>query len=93
MLVFADYSEAAAPLIRVWVRSWTAQGWTPRLLFKSKPPVGAVKVTPWVVNFSHKSGPIRPKRYGAPGWQNSPLVRFPSTATEEDILNALPRVP
>lgn len=89
MKVFTDFDEKTAHLLRVWVRSWEKQGWTPRLIFqRSVDPGTSLKVTPQVINFSYRG---RTKRrticFGSPGWRKAPLVRFPDNVTEEQILS------
>jgi hypothetical protein len=96
MKVFADYEESEAPLLRVWVRSWTARGWEPRLL--SYPPTRFhpqmkpgtfLKVLPRVINFSFRpsrKGLPRVIGYGKRGWKTAALVRFPAGTTEDQVL-------
>lgn len=88
MKVFTDYSEETAHLLRVWFRSWSRRGWTPRLIFqKSVSPGRSVKVSPFIINFSFKGGnPLPIVQYKAPGWRRAALVRFPKGSTEDTVL-------
>lgn len=89
MKVFTDYSEDSAHMLRVWVRSWKNRGWTPRLVFSDSVKHGrSLKLTPFVINFSHRpGGKRRISDYGKRGWLLSPLVRFPAGSTEDTVLD------
>lgn len=82
--IVARYSEKELPLARVWLRSWRARGWRTGIRFKDG-------ISFRVINFSFRRRgapeklPI--KRYGARGWQDSPLVKFPAGSTEETVLS------
>ena len=75
-------------MLRVWVRSWKNRGWTPRLIFKgSVKPGRSLKLTPYVINFSHRRGPRRIVSHGNKGWREAALVLFPVGTTEDFILD------
>jgi hypothetical protein len=98
--VFAVFSESLAGLVKVWAQSWAARGWRPQLISErelealgspeaaAKARGGGLLADVRVINFSY---PARhtPKRravqHGRNGWLAAPLVRFPSSATEEDV--------
>jgi len=98
--VFAAYSEQRAPLVRVWMESWSSRGWTPQLL-SAKELVehgslrraveargGGVLADVLVINFSYptrRQPLLRAVRFGRAGWERAPLVRFPRGVTEEEI--------
>lgn len=75
-------------MLRVWVRSWKNRGWTPRLVFNGATKHGrSLKVTPYVINFSHRKGSCRIVQHGKQGWKEADLVRFPDGTTEDFVLN------
>lgn len=88
--VVARYSEADLPLARLWLRSWKAHGWTTGIRFNQG-------ISLRVINFSlpKRGAPAKlvPKKYGSPGWEKAPLVKFPSGVTEEQILNCGRSIP
>jgi hypothetical protein len=70
--------------------SWTRRGWGIRAVLNgaSIPRGKGVRVVdPTVINYAFKRGRARIKKYGAPGWDKAPLVKFPEAATEYTILN------
>ena len=76
--------------MRLWVLSWAARGWQPRVLLSDEDYDGLF-VTPDTINFSHKS--TRKRQYslhmatfGRDGWDTHSLVRFPDAQTDDDIL-------
>ena len=103
--VFIVYDEAHIDRLRIWARSWRANGWTPRILTRrdlgDKPTArkveqiikakgGGFLQSDSVINFSYVRGKSRPspvRTYGKRGWETADLVRFPSDATEDLILN------
>jgi len=75
--------------MRLWVLSWAARGWEPRILLKDETPKGFL-VSADTINFSQRP----PKRnqgmcianFGFPEWLTGALVSFPDAKTDEDIL-------
>ena len=90
-IVIGKYCEKDLPVARIWLRSWKNRGWKTRIGF------GNVDTSLRIINFSMrppKGAPrgvypvkFKAKRYGARGWQNAELVKFPPGSTEETILN------
>ena len=100
--VFAPFDESKVGILRLWVDSWAARGWSPRLLSpneirdaggSAKKAVArragnALLLDLGVINFSHNcSSRLRVVAAGRRGWKAATLVRFPAGATPDDILN------
>lgn len=90
--VFAFYDPADPhPLTRLWLRSWAARGWTPRLVLPSETGAGlsirqvanrrggGLVVNMGEMNFSRKPRTRRPSKreHGSPGWDAASTVVFP----------------
>lgn len=88
MTIFTVYSEAQAGILRLWAQSWKARGWTPKLVTRKKEKQGRFSYS-FVINFSQRPTrkPLRPVKFGARGWQDAPLVRFPETVTVQQVLD------
>lgn len=99
MNVFTVYSPDRAPSLRLWVRSWQTQGYTPRLVGarEAETPIkrvmrrrgGGIFVEPGVFNLGHRRGPVKVRKYGTRGWHKSKAVFFPTETPEEVILKCL----
>ena len=100
MKVFAVFAEPLAEIVKLWARSWAARGWTPQLLSHKEIEIhgspraaarargGGFLSTLLVLNFSYparRRPRVRTVKWGSPGWQTAPLVRFPPGVTEQDI--------
>lgn len=82
--VLARYREADLPLARLWLRSWKARGWRTGISFTQG-------ISFRTINFGlprrgSDPGKFKTKRFGARGWETAPLVCFPDSATEEQVL-------
>lgn len=81
--VLARFKEADLPLARLWLRSWKARGWRTGVSFTEG-------ISFRVINFGLPrrgfTGKFKTKNYGSPGWETAPLVKFPATATEAQVL-------
>lgn len=100
MRVFAVYSGSKAALVRVWAKSWEARGWVPQLLSerevrqhgnprRASVARGGGHLTDlcWI-NFSltpRRRAQRTVKKFSRPGWESADLVRFPATATEQQV--------
>jgi len=89
--IYTRFDENRPGVIRLWVRSWSARGWTPRLLIGDEVAPGLEIPCDWI-NFSSRNPRSTPKArdiawefFREPGWQIQPVVSFPG-ATEEEIL-------
>lgn len=75
--------------MRLWVLSWAARGWQPRILLSGEKCTGCY-VTPDSINFSQKprKGPpfFHVGLFGHYDWKDEAIVRFPDAKTDEDIL-------
>lgn len=94
--VFARYDLQTRHLIRLWMRSWKARGWRPRIYFGNSVPAdfreGKDTEAPCnLINYSWS--PRRPCTvawdFSSPPAQNheADVVIFPQHATEAQILN------
>lgn len=87
MRVFIRYSSHDAPRFRVAAKSWERRGWDVRILLPGKrAPKRSRVIPPTIINFAFKRGKFRSLGFGIPGWRRAPIVRFPDSATELDIL-------
>jgi hypothetical protein len=100
MKVFAAFSLPKAGLVRVWMQSWEARGWQPRLVSERevreyvtvrraiKARGGGHLTDLRVINFScTPRGRAHRKlsKFGRPGWELADLVGFPEDSTEQSI--------
>lgn len=89
--VFAFYDPRSPhPLTRLWVKSWAARGWIPRLILPSETEAGltprqvanrrggGLLVTMGEINFSRKPRTRYPvkRTFGDPGWEKADTVLF-----------------
>lgn len=89
MFAFFD-PDAPHPLLRLWIKTWSARGWTPRLILPSETETGlslrqaanrrggGVVTTAGEINFSRKPRTKHPtkRNFGDPGWQKADTVVF-----------------
>src|SRR6185503_6715530 len=91
LIVYTTFDPDRPTVLRLWVRTWAARGWTPRLLLSGeKSPAGHPHVACDCINFdfhwtTRPYAHLRARRAGAKGWGTAPIVRFPFAATDEDI--------
>ena len=77
--------------MRLWVLSWAARGWEPRILLQHE-TIEGLFVRPTVINFSERAPRKKPASlyvtcFGIqPDWREHSLVDFPDAMTDEDIL-------
>jgi len=76
--------------MRLWVLSWAARGWQPRILLSGEKFSG-ILVSPSAINFSQKPPKTKHKRisvmtFGDDDWEESPVVVFPDAQTDDGIL-------
>lgn len=99
MNVFAFYDpDSPHPLTRLWIKSWAARGWTPRLILPSEREGGlsdrqianhrgkGTLSTLNAINFSRKPRTERPRKTDWPD-ADGDVVIFPTGATEETVLH------
>ena len=101
MNVFSLYCSAYAKHLRLWIRSWRQNGYTPKLItlrelengntLKSvvRRRGGGVLVSGGTFNISHRRGKVKKKAYGTAGWESAPVVVFPADVSESVILECL----
>ena len=97
MKVFAAYSREKVGIVRVWAESWAARGWSPRLIspkeireFGSPRKAaeargGGILTDLLTINFAGRRHPLKSRRFGRPGWEDAPLVRFTPGTDESSI--------
>jgi hypothetical protein len=97
--VFAPYIPELSHLVRLWSRSWEAQGWTPQLISEREVYVagsirralrkrkGRILVSLATINLSRTPRTKAQAGTFRPGKDLSKfnVVRFPGTLTEEEI--------
>jgi len=96
--IFALFEASKIPLVRIWVDSWQARGWSPALISpREVEEAGSFRKAVAhrrgnamsdlsEINFSGSPrGPLRSVRFGKKGWLTAPLVRFPTGTTEAEI--------
>lgn len=97
--VFAPFSARSVALVKAWAESWTAYGWTPRLLSAREireagsraraveARGGGFLVDGLTFNYGLRPGSRKTAivGQGRRGWRGSKLVRFPEGSTEDQI--------
>jgi hypothetical protein len=98
--VFATFSAPKAGLVRVWAHSWASRGWSPKLIAErevrefgtarraARSRGGGFMSDLRVINFSctpRKRNKRRTVLVGRPGWETADLVKFPVSATEQEV--------
>ena len=99
--VFAVFESSKVALVRVWIDSWAARGWSPQLIspreieeagsvpqaLRRRARGGAVTDL-LAINFSGRPrDSLRAVRLGRRGWQSAPVVRFPAGTSEADVFS------
>lgn len=85
--IYTTFDERRPLVLRLWVASWKARGWEPRVLLPAEKIPPGQKHCPcdWI-NFGFFSdGQLRAKLAGARGWSTAKIVKFSYTTTDEDI--------
>jgi hypothetical protein len=92
MNVFSFYDPADPhPLTRLFIKSWSARGWVPKLILPSETESGltlrqvanrrggGIVTSAAEINFSRRPKTKYPTKrgYGEPGWDKSDTVIFP----------------
>lgn len=100
MNVFTLYSEPYAGHLRVWVRSWQANGYQPQLIALRELEGSTIKqvvrrrgggivVRPGAINLGHKRGKPECRKFGGRGWKTAKVVVFPPSTPEDTIVECL----
>lgn len=100
MNVFAFFDpDSPHPLTRLWVKSWSARGWIPRLILPSEREAGCTDrvianhrggglVTSLnAINFSRKPRTKSPTKGRYPAQLQRDVVLFPDDSTEDTVLH------
>ena len=96
MNVFTLYSEPFAKNLRLWIRSWSEQGYRPQLISSRETDGSTIKkiirkrgggilVFPGAINRGHTRGKPVCRRVGSRGWKKATVVIF-EPGTSEDVL-------
>lgn len=87
MRVFITYTLDEGPRFRLAAKSWERRGWEVRIAYPGKRVPKGSRVVPsnWI-NFAFKRGRLKASNFGRRGWDSAPVVKFPKTATEIEIL-------
>jgi len=100
MNVFAFYSpDDPHPLTRLWVKSWAARGWIPRLILPSETGTGLTYrqvanrrgggpvVSINEINFARKPRTEHPTKGEFPDGLQKDVVIFPVGSSEDTVLH------
>ena len=98
-----DASDQAPPhqaeLVALWLRSWSAQGWTCRLLTSKEqlPEDALFTCSPWVMNYGWRAEEAHAVKaifvpVGERAWRAAAVVAYDPQSSADDI-QALRRIP